>query len=291
MNPVLKQIFLLAVLVLPSLLVVAQPVNEFVAEGQLKYKAGKNKKAIKLYDRAIEEDSTLVEAHYGKGAALMAMGYDKFEEKYFRDAIASLTMAIALDSTHALSYESRGYAKIELENFDGAPQEFGILEDMEKAIALDSSLNWLYNTIGIVKSNLRGDVEGALEAYGTLIEGGIDDPAPYWNRADLKKRQKDFAGAIQDYREVINFYQKTGIGEYFALQSCMQIGACYVELGDYASAIQTLSEAIEMNEDYLLAYYKRGLYKLELKDQVGACEDWHRAKRYARVELKQYCKQ
>ena len=42
-------------------------------------------------------------------------------------------------------------------------------------------------------------------------------------------------------------------------------------------AINDLNKAIDIDPEYKVAYYNRGVTKYELKDLKGACEDWKKA--------------
>jgi tetratricopeptide (TPR) repeat protein len=71
-------------------------------------------------------------------------------------------------------------------------------------------------------------------------------------------------------------------------------GSAKLKLEDYRGAIADLSKAIEINPNYIGAYYGRGGAKYFLGDKNGACLDWSKAGELGYGEaydlIKQYCK-
>ncbi|HOV55853.1 MAG TPA: tetratricopeptide repeat protein, partial [Bacteroidales bacterium] len=46
---------------------------------------------------------------------------------------------------------------------------------------------------------------------------------------------------------------------------------------DYQSALEDFNKAIELDNNYAIAYLNRGNTKEMLRDMSGACEDWKKA--------------
>ena len=65
-------------------------------------------------------------------------------------------------------------------------------------------------------------------------------------------------------------------------------------MDNYVAAIQDLNKTIQLNIEYVDAYYYRGLSKFESNDLTGACLDWSKALELGYKEASEaintYCK-
>jgi len=97
------------------------------------------------------------------------------------------------------------------------------------------------------------------------------DPITYSNRAELKKKLKDFAGSIADYDQAIAL-KPDDIADYFALR-----GGIKSQSGDYAGAIADFDQSIALRPDQAVIYNNRAIARANSGDATGALADYDRA--------------
>jgi tetratricopeptide (TPR) repeat protein len=65
-------------------------------------------------------------------------------------------------------------------------------------------------------------------------------------------------------------------------------------MNDFEGAVVDFSQAMELNPEYVDAYYNRGIAYFQLKEYQMACQDWEKASSMgstlARTALQQYCR-
>ena len=196
----------------------------------------KFKRSLKNYDKGLEIDSTLGEFFIAKGITLDYIGKNKeavlnytkavsfgIDDKIIskeipvlapkgilRKIIGSYDKEIKKDSINSLLYFSRG-----IYNLD---EDSKAIEDFKKTISLDSSFIDAYYYLGkLLTKNLKhSDAE---EVYTNAIkikkEKNLD---LFLLRADVRERQTNYSGAIEDYDYVLkkepkNFNAYNGKGQ------------------------------------------------------------------------------
>lgn len=150
--------------------------------------------------------------------------YELYSQNKTEPAMQLVNKAIASDSTHAYSFYVRSLIYLDKKNDLTAA-----LNDLNKAIALKKS---------------------------------SPDAAYYLIRAEVKRKLKDYKGAIEDYEMVMKIKEGEGDTEY--------------------------------NQNYAKAFSGRGITKYEMGDKKGACEDLKKGKKLGDYDgeqnIKQYCK-
>jgi tetratricopeptide (TPR) repeat protein len=121
-------------------------------------------------------------------------GIAKYNLEDYKGAIEDYTRAIKLNPNRAGTYYNRGIAKYNLEDYKGA------IEDNDKAIELNPSNAWTYNNRGNAKCGL-GDYKEAIEDYTRAIELDPNERLFYSNRGNVKKRIGDMFGANEDFKK------------------------------------------------------------------------------------------
>ena len=97
------------------------------------------------------------------------------------------------------------------------------------------------------------------------------DPIIYSNRASLKTKLKDFAGAIADYDRAIAL-KPADIADYFALR-----GGIKSQSGDFTGAVGDFDQAIALRPDQAVIYNNRAIARANTGDATGALADYDRA--------------
>lgn len=97
------------------------------------------------------------------------------------------------------------------------------------------------------------------------------DPIIYSNRAKLKLKLKDFAGAIADYDQAIAL-KPDNVAEYFALR-----GGIKSQSGDFTGAVADFDQSIALRPDRAVYYNNRAIARSNSGDLTGALADYDRA--------------
>jgi tetratricopeptide (TPR) repeat protein len=160
---------------------------------------GRLRDAIECYDRAVDLDSTNVEAYNNRGAA-------KFLLTEYRGATADYDTALGLKPGYAEVYYNRGLAKAAMRDYRGA----GL--DYDKAIELKKGYALAYYSRGVLKSTLR-DYDGAIADQTKAIESKTGFARAYYDRGLAKYELHDADGAIADYGKAIQL--DAGGGMYY----------------------------------------------------------------------------
>ncbi len=125
----------------------------------------------------------------------------------------------------------------------------------------------------------------------------------------------DYNGAINDFIKYQSFYYKDANALYLAgksaylnkdntkaidfLSKALKIdnslaycyndrGRCYLDKGDYNMAFSDFCMAIDLNPNNGEYFYYRGLTYFELKNNLGACSDWEKARNLNYIQAEQY---
>jgi tetratricopeptide (TPR) repeat protein len=92
----------------------------------------------------------------------------------------------------------------------------------------------------------------------------------FYNRGLEKAKQKNYAGAIEDFNQAIQ------LDPYFST-AYIERGLAYYKSGATLQAVFDYNEAIKLDGENAKAYYFRALAKLTLKNLPGALEDVEKA--------------
>jgi tetratricopeptide (TPR) repeat protein/S1-C subfamily serine protease len=262
--------------------------DRWIEYGNQLYRLGKNTEAVKAFDRAIafkpkllkapdrEPDSELklLDAHYGKGLALLA-------NSDYLIGLQSIDRAIKLvpKSSQINFYYLWKYRSIALKNLS---------KNTEASIALSQSIGYQPNDI-----NLQNEMAVLLEKLGRYAEaakiydriitcepktvnsdGQIINCEPkawfYDNRGNVRMKLNDYKGAMADYNTAIDIYPQ------MTLVHNNRAGLKF-KLKDFQGALADYNAEIDINPQFSLAYYNRGMVKAAIKNYQGAIADYDMA--------------
>ena len=134
-----------------------------------------------------------------------------------------------------------------------------------------------------------------LEKLNVVIFNNPLNAESYFKRGDIRNEVKDFVRAINDYSKVIEINQNNilalksrgsiklavkfynGATNPIDAKSYLKRGKNRNEVKDFVGAINDYAKVIEINQFNILAFRSRGRIKLELKDYNGAIEDFESA--------------
>lgn len=84
----------------------------------------------------------------------------------------------------------------------------------------------------------------------------------FYNRGLEKARQKDYAGAIEEFNQALR------LTPYFP-EAYLQRGLAYYDSGAILQAVSDYTEVLKLNPESVEAYYSRALARVGLKNLPG----------------------
>ena len=118
--------------------------------------------------------------------------------------------------------------------------------------------------LGNSKSDSK-DYEGAIENFKKVIEIDSSFPNIFYFRGEANRELGNYESAIKDFTKALAFKPSAGVF-YFR-------GFCHVELGNYESAIKDYTKSLEIDSEEHFVYLARGNAKNFSEDYSGAIED------------------
>ena len=266
----------------------------YFQRGLTYYNSGQTEQAEADFSSALDEDDSLSDAYYFRGNIYLNKDeyelalddltlaieneYDPLEYAYVTrgvvhhrlgdddEAIRDYTEAIKQDPTYALAYYNRGLAYETQEDYQRAVDNFTLAIENEYF-----SPSNVYYERGLVYDSL-GDYASARDDYTEVInlaDAHVADA--YYERGRMHYFLGDYRAAVEDNTTLLDL-------EYDARESIFNNrGVAYVELGEYELAIGDFDAAIQIDENYALAYANRGLARRLSGDYERAIEDYLQA--------------
>ncbi|MBU0476146.1 MAG: tetratricopeptide repeat protein [Bacteroidetes bacterium] len=211
---------------------------------------------ILYYQKAIDLDPNNATANYNMGIAYSA------KEKYDK-AIECYQKAIDLDPNDASAYNNMGYAYFNSGNVDKA------IECYQRTIDLDPNEASAYILMGLAYS-IKGNYDKAIECYQRAIKLDTNNIIAYLSLGLSYSFKGNYDKSIECYQKVIELDPNNAIA-YDKLQEIyakrtdkltstdwFQKGYNAQELGELDNAILYYQKAIELNPNYVDAYYNMG---------------------------------
>jgi len=193
----------------------------------------KYEEAIECADKAIEIDPDYGQPWYSKGNCYDSLG--KYEE-----ALKCYDKALAIDPLFTGAWNNKASVLIELEKYEEATG------CCNKAVELDPSYTYGWYNLGICLEEL-GNYKEALSAYDKALE---TDPS----YGPAEKRKKGLLDRVdQEYDR--DYWNDKGIEA--------------AHKGEHKKAIDFYDKAIEIDSDYELPWYNKGISY----DELGKYEE------------------
>jgi tetratricopeptide (TPR) repeat protein len=253
------------------------------------------KGAIEDLDKYIRVNSNDSRAHANRGLNHANLGN-------YELAIADYNKAIEINPKSAPAYNNRGFAYANQGNYEQA------ISDYNKAIEYNHDpLTFPYRNRGWAYYK-QNNYEQAIADLSKAIEIDPNYAVTYYNRGIVRSHQGDRQGAIKDFQKAAELYQKQGqtndsqdaLNQIKKLQESSPTelptsttsstvsptpttmtakelydrGLDKSNQGDYKRAIEDFNQALQLEPNYILAYYQRGYARAFLEDYKGAIEDY-----------------
>ena len=176
----------------------------------------------------------------------------------YENAIKQLDKAIAINPKFTSAFVMRGDVKSQMKDYKGA------ILDYNRAIEVDVNDPEAYKSRGNAKVKIQ-DLTGAINDFTLAIEKNSNDAEAYNYRGMAMAAGNNYEGAIKDYNNALELNPK--YSEAFANKADAKI-----HLSKYFEAIKDCNNALQFTE-LAVAYYYRGLAKVNLGDKMGGCLD------------------
>ncbi|MCK4663253.1 MAG: tetratricopeptide repeat protein [Bacteroidales bacterium] len=190
----------------------------------------------------------------------------KEKQKDFQYASILIDKAIELNDTNIWYWLKKAEIQLNME------ESYLTIDYIKRAISIDSTNSEPYNRAGSYY-NSRGLKDSSIYMYNKAIRFAENDTIRYsyvMNRGTAKISVMDYKGALEDFKDVLNF-KPNDIG-------CLNnIGNVYKKLGETEKAIQTLKKVIILDENLIGPYINLGLIYTEIDSLDNAIEYFDKA--------------
>lgn len=189
-------------------------------------------------------------------------GRDYIMAGQYRSAIESLNLLLRSLPEEYEGYFLRGVAKYNLNDLQGA------LQDFSSAIFYNPAYPMAYQYRGITQSRL-GQYDEALADFDRAIELRPGAPGTFYSRAVTHFLNQQFGRAVADYTRFLRL-------EPSDAQGYVNRGTAYLYAADTVSAINDYNRAIKVNPYVPDSYLRRGLVAMMRGQTIEGVEDMNR---------------
>ena len=168
-----------------------QTAQDYLKSGMAHFQRSEIDAALADANKALELDSTYVDALYLRAAVRMKKGDTA-------GVLADYNKIIELGPSPGIEaiYTNRGMLRLQSKDIDGA------LDDLDKAVSINPRVAEIYNGRAIARLQ-KGDLDGALADYEKVIELKPSLPSAFLGRGYFRYQKRDFDGALADFSKAI----------------------------------------------------------------------------------------
>lgn len=214
--------------------------------------AGKPDKALRLFNRAIEQEPQRSEHFFAKGLL-------QANQKQYAEAEDTIRAGIKISPDSAVGYYYLGRIGVEARDFDKATTHF------EQAVTLNPAFEPAYVALGSVYE-AKQDRDKAIEIYRRYLQSV--NPKNREIRHHLIRLQV----SAKQYDEALRELQEMLAEDPSDLDAQLRMGLVYGEQKNYPKAIQQLTQILTVRPTELKVRDYLGYLYEESKDYVNAME-------------------
>ena len=200
--------------------------------GNCYHATGDLEKAIACYEKALELQPDLVEAHYNLGNTLL-------DQKRFEEALLSYQKALVLRPDYTDAHFNMGIAFFEQDRFEEARCCY------QNAIKFNSNLIEARYNLGIVFQQ-EGSLDQAIACYQKTLQLKPDFAEAYNNMGNALREQNHLQQATRCYQSAMRVRPEYADASY-------NLGRTYHELNSFDRAITCYQNALKIKPDYFKA--------------------------------------
>ncbi len=220
---------------------------------------GDPRKAVRDYDRALDQGPPLAWVHANRGYLRGLLGD-------FAAAIEDADRALALDPRNAQAYLNRGAARVH--KGDGV----GAIEDLDRVLEIQPGWAEALRDRGVVRAH-RGDFPGAVTDLDSALAAAPGDRVARVERGDARARLGDYAGALSDHEAVLATDPRDVRALLGRSEARRHLGDLGGALADADAAVGAVGVGPPRKEPWMA----RGLARVATGDLSGGVEDFDRA--------------
>ena len=248
--------------------------KQFIEKAKLKEKNRQYKEALENYQQAFKYDPS-IEAGYKQHIVELNVRYGKYDElneKYrsglYKEAIKEYNDAIKADDKNSDYYLGR--ARCEEKLADGSRSRAKVLEDYNRAVALDpNNLEALRYRAEYYTHN--NDFFKALTDYKIFLTIDKENIDIYERKSELHTLLQKPDDAIADLDEALAINPKASHVYYSK-------GLLLYQKKDVKGANENFSTTLRIDPGNALAYYNRGKCQLDFGNVANAAADFENAR-------------
>jgi tetratricopeptide (TPR) repeat protein len=236
-------------------------IAELEKQNQQKGKSAKQTAQLKKEFQKTRDGLTAVE-WLDKAMAL----WDGKKFKNSIKAVEYLSLAISLDPNMYVLYLGRGFAYVELKQYQQA------ITDYDQAIKFEPNSKETYNNRGMAYKGLK-QYQHAMSDFNKAIQLDPNFAMAYYNRGIIYESIEDIGSALSDYSKSIRLNPNLA-------QAYTSRGVIYFKFFDdgIENAIADFDDAIRIDSNYIPAYLIRGIIYIDvLKQKEKGCTDFKKA--------------
>ncbi|MGZ8382550.1 MAG: tetratricopeptide repeat protein [Nitrospira sp.] len=214
--------------------------------------AGKPDQALRLFNRAIEQEPQRSEHYFAKGLLLA-------NQKHYAEAEGTIRSGIKVSPDSAVGYYYLGRISVEARDFDKATTHF------EQAVTLNAAFEPAYVALGSVYE-AKQDRDKAIGIYRRYLQGV--NPRNREIRHHLIRLQV----SAKQYDEALHELEGMLAEDPSDLDAQLRMGLVYGEQKNYSKAIQQLNQILTVRPAELKVRDYLGYLYEETKDYPKAIE-------------------
>jgi tetratricopeptide (TPR) repeat protein len=221
---------------------------------------GDQKEARDYYRKEIAQYAALLQLRPDHVWGYFNWANCQFEMGNLHDASVGYTACIRIRPDFPWPYNNRGTIHLRLGENEQALLDYG------KALALNGDYVEARANRGMAyfKLNKSGL---ALADLDRSVEANPDYPLAYDYRAEVRRGQKQFAQAVEDYNRLLVLSADKG-------PVYLKLASVHNEMGRPDAAVDDCTRAVAINPKNAQALYARAGYQVARKDYLAAREDY-----------------
>jgi tetratricopeptide (TPR) repeat protein len=196
--------------------------------------------------------------------------------KKYEKALNHINKAVEINPNESDYYNVRGVAYFGIEDYDNA------LKDFKQVLALNPNNTGVYKNIANVYI-AKGEAAKAIEYIDKgILDSKGQDKVQY---LILKGNYYHSIGKLDDARAAFLEAQKINNQSPVVLTN---LAAVLIDKGEFESAVENCTKAIEIDPTLTEAYFNRGIANEMLRKTDEACSDWEEAFILGAVKAEDY---
>jgi len=206
--------------------------------------------------REVKETLLRIEKKFPENEeALLKLAELYYLVKQYQEAITYINKSLKVDENQAKAYHLKGNVYLKA------------ISSFQTAIEQDNAFINAFYDLGMVHATRKNPL--AFEYYANALRINPSHEQSLYAKAKLYQDLEKYDEAIADYKNMLIKFK--------ACEQCQyNLGAIYLEVKkDYAQALEHFSKAIELNPNYIEAYFARGFTYSKLNNLPSAKADYN----------------